>query len=83
MHSQSHFRKSLNLRRNGDILQQSIPRLAETVSSVLRQSGAMCMSRKALTREIVLAAVLDVVMGFALLTGTVYVASLCLAAAGH
>jgi hypothetical protein len=52
------------------------------VSSVLRQSGAMCMSRKALNREIVLAAILDVVMGFALLTGTIYVAGLCLALTG-
>jgi hypothetical protein len=41
------------------------------------------MSRKALNREIVLAAILDVVMGFALLTGTVYVAGLCLAVAGN
>jgi len=66
----------------GNRLERCIPRLAETVSSVLRQSGAMCMSRKALTREIVLAAILDVVMGFALLIGTVYVAGLFLALTG-
>jgi hypothetical protein len=65
----------------GNRLERCIPRLAETVSSVLRQSGAMCMSRRALTREIVLAAILDVVMGFALLTSTIYIASLCLALA--
>jgi hypothetical protein len=40
------------------------------------------MSRKALTREVVLAAILDIVMGFALLTGTIYVAAHCLALAG-
>ena len=40
------------------------------------------MSRKALTREVVLAAILDVVLGLALLTGTVYVAGVCLALAG-
>jgi hypothetical protein len=37
------------------------------------------MSRKTLTREIVLAAILDVVMASALLTGTVYLAGVCLA----
>jgi hypothetical protein len=41
------------------------------------------MSRKALTREVVLAAILDVVMAFALLTGTVYVAGVCLGVAGN
>jgi hypothetical protein len=41
------------------------------------------MSRKALTREVVLAAILDLVMAFALLSGTVYVAALCLAVAGN
>jgi hypothetical protein len=40
------------------------------------------MSRKALIREVVLAAILDVVLGFALLTGTIYVAALCLAVGG-
>jgi hypothetical protein len=40
------------------------------------------MSRKALTREVVLAAILDVVLGFALLTGTIYVAGLCLTLSG-
>ena len=40
------------------------------------------MSRKALIREVVLAAILDVVLGFALLTGTIYVATLCLAVGG-
>jgi hypothetical protein len=40
------------------------------------------MSRKALNREVVLAAILDVVLGLALLTGTVYVAGVCLALAG-
>ena len=32
------------------------------------------MSRKTLNREVVLAAILDVVLGLALLTGTIYVA---------
>jgi hypothetical protein len=41
------------------------------------------MSRKAINREIVLAAILDVLMGFALLTSTVYVAGVCLAVAGN
>ena len=41
------------------------------------------MYRKALTRELVLAAILDVVMAFALLTGTLYVAGVCLAVAGN
>lgn len=40
------------------------------------------MARKALTREVVLAAILDVVLGIALLAGTMYVAGLCLAVAG-
>ena len=40
------------------------------------------MSSNALTRELVLAATLDLVFGFALVTGTVYVAGLCLALAG-
>jgi len=40
------------------------------------------MSRKLLTREIILAAILDVVLGLALLAGTIYVAGLCLAPAG-
>jgi hypothetical protein len=45
-------------------------------------SGAMRMSRRLLTREIILAAILDVVLGLALLTSTIYVAGLCLAPAG-
>jgi hypothetical protein len=40
------------------------------------------MSPKLLTREIILAAILDVVLGLALLTGTMYVAGLCLAPTG-
>jgi hypothetical protein len=40
------------------------------------------MSSNALTRELVLAATLDLVLGLALVTGTVYVAGLCLALAG-
>jgi hypothetical protein len=40
------------------------------------------MSRKALTREVVMEGILDVVLGFALLTGTIYVAGLCLALVG-
>ena len=40
------------------------------------------MSSNALTRELVLAAILDLVFGFALVTGTIYVAGLCLALAG-
>jgi hypothetical protein len=42
----------------------------------------MRMSRRLLTREIILAAILDVVLGLALLTSTIYVAGLCLAPAG-
>jgi hypothetical protein len=37
------------------------------------------MSRKTLNREVVLAAILDVVLGLALLTGTIYVAGIYLA----
>jgi hypothetical protein len=40
------------------------------------------MSRKTLNREVLLAAILDVILGLALLTGTIYVAGLCLAPAG-
>jgi hypothetical protein len=40
------------------------------------------MSRKTLHREVVLAAILDVVLGLALLTGTIYVAGICLALSG-
>lgn len=40
------------------------------------------MSRKALTREVVMEAILDVVLGLALLTETIYVAGLCIALAG-
>ena len=40
------------------------------------------MARKTLSREVVLPAILDVVLGLALLTGTVYVAGVCLALAG-
>jgi hypothetical protein len=40
------------------------------------------MSRKALTREIVLAMILDAVLGVALFGGAVYLAGLCLALAG-
>jgi hypothetical protein len=40
------------------------------------------MARKALTREVVLAAILDIVLGGAILASTVYVAALCLALAG-
>jgi hypothetical protein len=86
MHSQSHFTESLNLRRNGDFWQQ----IGKAHSPTRRNgvicppiSGAMCMSRKALTREVVLAAILDVVMASALLTGTLYVAGICLAVAGN
>jgi hypothetical protein len=39
------------------------------------------MSRRLLTREIILAAILDVILGLALLAGTIYVAG-CLAPAG-
>jgi hypothetical protein len=45
-------------------------------------SGAMRMSRRLLTREIILAAILDVVLGLVLLAGTIYVAGLCLASTG-
>jgi hypothetical protein len=41
------------------------------------------MARKALNLEVVLAAILDVVLGLALLAGTVYLAGLCLALAGN
>ena len=41
------------------------------------------MSRKALTQEVVLAAILDVVMASALLIGTVYLAGIYLAVAGN
>jgi hypothetical protein len=40
------------------------------------------MARKSLNRELVLAAILDVILGVALLIGTVYVAGLCLALTG-
>jgi hypothetical protein len=40
------------------------------------------MARKPITREVVLTAALDVVLGSALLVGTFYLASLCLAPAG-
>jgi hypothetical protein len=40
------------------------------------------MSRKTLNREVVLAAILDVVLGLALLTDTIYVAGICLALSG-
>jgi hypothetical protein len=37
------------------------------------------MARKPITREVLLGAILDIVMGLALTAGTVYVAALCLA----
>jgi hypothetical protein len=40
------------------------------------------MARKPITREVLLGAILDVVMGLALTAGTVYVACLYLARAG-
>jgi hypothetical protein len=40
------------------------------------------MARKPITREVVLAGILDVVLGGALLVATLYVASLCVAIAG-
>ena len=40
------------------------------------------MPRKTVTKEVVLAAILDVVLGIVLLAGTVYVASVCLAPVG-
>ena len=40
------------------------------------------MARKPITREVVLVAILDVVLGGALIIGTVYVASLCVALGG-
>lgn len=40
------------------------------------------MTRKPISREVVLGTILDVVMGFALFAGIVYVAGLCLALAG-
>jgi hypothetical protein len=41
------------------------------------------MARKALSREVVLPAILDVVLWVALFAGTVYVAGLCLAFVGR
>jgi hypothetical protein len=40
------------------------------------------MTRKPISREMLLGAILDVVMGFALFAGIIYVAGLCLALAG-
>jgi uncharacterized membrane protein YgdD (TMEM256/DUF423 family) len=40
------------------------------------------MARKTVTKEVVLAAILDVVLGIVLFAGTVYVASVCLAPVG-
>jgi hypothetical protein len=40
------------------------------------------MAGRPMTREVVLGAILDVVMGVALAAGAVYVASLCLALVG-
>jgi hypothetical protein len=40
------------------------------------------MARKPITREVLLGAILDIVMGLALTVGTIYVASLCLARPG-
>jgi hypothetical protein len=40
------------------------------------------MARKPITREVLLGAILDVVMGLALTAGTIYVACLCLARVG-
>jgi hypothetical protein len=56
-----------------DSWQQGVSRLAEKVSYSLG-SGATRMSRKTLNREVLLAAILDVILGLALLTGTIYVA---------
>jgi hypothetical protein len=47
-----------------------------------RQAERGRMARKPITREVVLGAILDVVMGLALTAGTVYVACLCLARVG-
>jgi hypothetical protein len=41
------------------------------------------MMRKAFTREFILTAILDFVLGTVLLVGTVYVATLCLAPVQH
>jgi hypothetical protein len=40
------------------------------------------MARKPITREVLLGAILDIVMGLALTVSTVYVACLCLARFG-
>jgi hypothetical protein len=40
------------------------------------------MARKPITREVVITAMMDIVLGGALLVGTVYVAGLCLAPVG-
>jgi hypothetical protein len=40
------------------------------------------MARKPITREVVLATMLDIVLGSALFVGTIYLASLCLAPVG-
>jgi hypothetical protein len=40
------------------------------------------MARKPISREIILTAMLDIVLGCALLVGTVYLASLCLTPIG-
>jgi hypothetical protein len=44
-----------------------------------RPAELRSMARRPITREVVLGAILDIVMGIALTAGTVYVAGLCLA----
>ena len=83
--SQSQFRNRLKLTCSDDFWQQIEAARSPTRQKgviYFLQSGATRMSRKALIREVVLAAILDVVLGFALLTGTIYVAALCLAVGG-
>jgi hypothetical protein len=52
------------------------------VSSIDNKRNEGRMARKPITREVLLGAILDVVMGLALTAGTVYVACLCWARVG-
>jgi hypothetical protein len=66
------------------ILSNRKGRSATQQNSVLypRQAERGRMARKPITREVLVGAILDVVMGLALTIGTIYVAGLCLARVG-
>jgi hypothetical protein len=84
VHSQANLKYGSNCQSLDDFEQQKrlVPRLSKMVSSIDIKRNEGRMARKPITREVLLGAILDVVMGLALTAGTIYVACLCLARVG-